>query len=279
MFYIIQENTFRERHYQILIESLDKWNLPYEIVRIFPFSDKILAVKDIPDIQYNLDDIPDFIPPTKNVFLFGAIKLSRICRERGWNPGSFLNDNHDFEVYSKHYGDNLLNYDSKVIRVGDVIKWGDNELKFIRPTKDTKIFTGKVFTEKEWLERKEYNLLNFNIDNFNEDTLIKVSTPKKIYKEIRCWVVDGSVITASTYKIGESVIYSRQMVDLEAIEFAQKMVDKFKLADAFVIDVCLTSNGWRIVECGCINSCGFYDSDLSLLIDSVERVFNTDYRV
>ena len=75
MFYIIQENTFRERHYQILIESLDKWNLPYEIVRIFPFSDKILAVKDIPDIQYNLDDIPDFIPPTKNVFLFGAIKL------------------------------------------------------------------------------------------------------------------------------------------------------------------------------------------------------------
>jgi hypothetical protein len=57
------------------------------------------------------------------------------------------------------------------------------------------------------------------------------------------------------------------------------MVDKFKLADAFVIDVCLTSNGWRIVECGCINSCGFYDSDLSLLIDSVERVFNTDYRV
>lgn len=35
--------------------------------------------------------------------------------------GSFMNENHDYEVYSKYYGDNLLNADSKVMKVKDVV--------------------------------------------------------------------------------------------------------------------------------------------------------------
>jgi len=276
MFYIVQENTFRERHYQTLIDNLERWSLPYEVVRIFPFVDKIVAVKDIPEEEYNLDDIPDFVPPTNNVFIFGAVKLSRICRERGWTPGSLLNDNHDFVVYKEHYREHLLNWDSQVIKLTDEIDWKEDEIKFIRPTQDTKAFTGAVFTRHEWEDRKEHNLHNFRNENFNENTLIQVSSLKNIFKEIRFWVVDGKVVTGSTYRVGRDVQYSRQLVDPAAYDFAQQMVDIFQLADAFVIDVCQTDNGWKIVECGCINSAGFYDSDITKMLAAVEDTFNRD---
>ena len=36
---------------------------------------------------------------------------------------------------------------------------------------------------------------------------------------------------------------------------------------------CLTDNGWKVVECGCINCAGFYKSDLQKMIMSVEDYF------
>jgi hypothetical protein len=274
MFYIIQENLFKERHYDMLISYLDQYDLPYELVRIFPFIDKIVALKDIPTDSYNIDDLPEFIPPTNNVWVFGAIKLARIAADRGWSPGSFMNANHDFEVYSKYYKDNLLNYDSKIYKIGDQLEWNDGEIKFIRPTRDTKSFTGSTFTQGEWEERVTHNLHNFRNDNFSEDTLIQVSTPKTIYNEIRCWVVCGKVVTASTYRVGGAVMYNRAMVDNSALEFAQSMVDIFQVADSFAIDICLTPNGWKIVECGNINCTGFYDADLSKLLKSIDDNYN-----
>lgn len=59
----------------------------------------------------------------------------------------------------------------------------------------------------------------------------------------------------------------------EAKNFAQSMVDLFSLAEAFVIDVCLTDEGWKIVECGCINSAGFYKSDVQKIIMELEFCF------
>jgi hypothetical protein len=51
------------------------------------------------------------------------------------------------------------------------------------------------------------------------------------------------------------------------------MVDRFQVADAFVIDVCLTDNGWKVIECNCINSAGFYDADIQKIIISLENFY------
>ena len=63
-------------------------------------------------------------------------------------------------------------------------------------------------------------------------------------------------------------------VEQEALDYAQSMVDIFQLADAFIIDVCLTENGWKIVECGNINVAGFYKSNIAKMIMAVEDKFN-----
>lgn len=272
MHYVIQENVFREHHYDLLFEAMDRLGLPYTVVRIFPFVDKVVNLKEIPDAAFNVDDLPEYTPADNNVFVFGAIKLARIGADRGWIPGSMMNNNHDFEVYSKHYKENLLNYDSIIAKVGDDFNWEVDQLKFIRPTEDTKSFTGKVFNIIDWREMVEHNLHNFRSDRFNENTPIQISTPKHIYKEIRCWVVNGKVITASQYQLNGQFMLD-DMIEPEALEFAQSMVNIFQLAEAFVIDVCLTDNGWKIVECGCINCAGFYKSDLQKMIMAVDDHF------
>ena len=63
-------------------------------------------------------------------------------------------------------------------------------------------------------------------------------------------------------------------VEQEALDYAQSMVDIFQLAEAFIIDVCLTENGWKIVECGNINVAGFYKSDIQKMLIAVEDKFN-----
>lgn len=280
MHYIIGENIFREEHYNQLHVALDRLQLPYTTVRIFPFVNKIVDVKNIPSGAFNVDELPEIeFDKKKKVFVFGAIKLARIAWERGWKPGSMMNLNHDFLVYFEHYKQELLNYDSAIYTVGSKFVWKPNEVKFIRPTFDSKSFTGKVFNETEWNDTVENYLHNYKTDQFNENTPIQVTTPKNIYKEIRCWVVNGKVVTASVYKLGTQVIYLSE-VETEAIEYAERMVNKFALAPAFVIDVCLTDDQagnqvWKIVECGCINAAGFYKSDLQKTIIALEKYFDT----
>ena len=82
MHYIIQENIFKESHYNLLIETMDKLKLSYDIVRIFPYVDKITKLSDIPLDFDNVDDLPDYIPPVGKIFCFGAIKLARTASKR-----------------------------------------------------------------------------------------------------------------------------------------------------------------------------------------------------
>lgn len=275
MHYVLQENVFRESNYDMLKETIKKAQLPFTEVRIFPYVDKVVAIENIPDEPYVVDDLPDFDPGTDEVFVFGAIKLARIAVKKGWKPGSMMNSNHDFMVYKEHYGGFLLNYDSEIHKLTDKLTWEKDEIKFMRPTKDTKSFTGNIFTEHEWVDYVENQLYNYKSEFFNEDTEIQVSTPKNIYKEIRFWVVGGKVVTGSQYRLGQSTIYDADY-DPEAEYFVQNMVDLFELADAFVIDVCLTSKGWKIVECGCINCAGFYKSDLQKTVIALEEFYDVE---
>jgi hypothetical protein len=41
-------------------------------------------------------------------------------------------------------------------------------------------------------------------------------------------------------------------------------------AEAYVIDVCRTEDGLRIIETNCINASGYYDADLQKLIGAIE---------
>jgi len=253
MYYIIQENLFREEGFTKLINFMERFHMDYELVTVKSGTD---------EVEYKTD--------RKDVFCFGALKLARVTKNTGWYPGCLITENHDYEVYSKHYKENLLNYDSKIIKISEQIDFTQD--LFIRPTMDSKIFTGKVFKKYDW-EETQYYLLNDKTyqKTVTPETLIQVAKPKFITQEIRFWIVDGKIVTQSTYRRGTFLVYDN-IVDADAIEFVQKMIDIYCVEKCFTMDVCLSNEGWKIVECGSISCAGFYDSDIQKLIMALEDV-------
>lgn len=253
MYYIIQENLFREEGHAKLIACLEKFQIPYELVTVKPF---------IEEVEYKTD--------RKDVFVFGSLKLARISKKYGWNPGAIISENHNYEVYSKYYKDNLLNYDSRVFEIMDDFEWIYDQ-HFIRPCLDSKVFTGKVINKEDWKTFRD-NLFKGDSTSLTEHTKIQVAVPKKITQEVRCWVVDGKIVTASTYRRG-TFLYYDEIVDADILEYAQKMVDIFQLAKTFVIDIALVHGEKKIIECGSTSCAGFYDADMQKLIMSLEDAF------
>jgi hypothetical protein len=253
MIYIVQKNVFRESNYDKIFEALDRLGLEYEVVDL---TDKLICETE-----------------RKDVFPFGSVKLARLSAEMDWQPGSFYGGNHDYNVYSKFYQENLLNYDSVIQEVGESLDWFPGEMKFIRPCKDSKAFTGALFTKIKWEDLVERSQLPDSKSIIKLDTQIQISSPKLIYKEARVWIIDGKIVTQSYYRFNSNIQWSED-VDPEGLDFAQQMADLYQPAEAFVMDICLTPDDWKIVEINCINCAGFYQGDLQKIIIALENKYN-----
>jgi hypothetical protein len=243
MFYYIQNRLFAENEWNDLIRALESLNLEYDIV--------------------DLDDLSNIQKQKKDIFCFGAMKLAKLSEKYKWKPGVIMTPNHDFEVYSKKYKENLLNFDSLIYNFDDNFYFDDK--KFIRPTKDNKFFNAKVFSFNEWkLFQESKKAPNIRI---------QISSVKKIKKEFRFFIVNGEIVTGSLYKIGQFVVYD-SIIDNEAENFCHEMVNLFQVSDSFTMDVCLTEdNKWKILECGCINCAGLYKANIQKLIYKIEDFY------
>lgn len=256
MYYIVQEDVFKDENYNNLIIALERFKLPYEIVHLekgceyFEFKTKL-----------------------KNIFPFGAVKMARLSNKYNWNPGSKLGINHDYEVYSQYYKHNLLNYDSEIVKFGD--NFIRNESFFARPTEDTKVFTGRVFTMEQWKEFVKESYENPRSNILTKDTPIQISTVKDIQKEIRFWIVKGKIATASQYMLGDT-FFADNVIDDDAFDFVNEMIKIFEINDCFTMDICLTNGEYKIVECGCISSAGFYKADMQKLLMALEDAFDNN---
>jgi hypothetical protein len=86
MFYVIQENVFREENYNKIFDVMKRLKLPYEILKI--------------DAN---GDISKLMNKRKDVFVFGSVRAARLATSMEWTPGSFYGKNHDYEIYKDYY--------------------------------------------------------------------------------------------------------------------------------------------------------------------------------
>lgn len=145
----------------------------------------------------------------------------------------------------------------------------DDRCWFIRPVADSKEQAGNVKAAADIREtaRKVMALDAEEIPNgsLRPDTLMMLTPPARIFKEWRIWIVNGNVVTHSLYKDGARVTY-RYEIDDDALEFAQTLAGLNKgYSPAYVMDICRTEEGLRLVETNCINAAGFYAADLTKL--------------
>ncbi|MBX7226464.1 MAG: ATP-grasp domain-containing protein [Chitinophagales bacterium] len=258
MYFLVQSNIYSDPDHHRIFAALDELNIDYETIELLSTDESVSVQQDRQD-----------------VFVYGSVKLARLAKQNtNWYPGSFYGGNHLFEVYAKHYTNHLLNYSTEIFKFGDKLKWEMGETKFIKPYEMAKLFTGKVFYESEWNDFVEENTLHPRTPLLTPSSLMQASVPQHIIKEARLWIVGKQVVQSVYYRFHGDIVYESD-VSIDGIEFAKEMIALFNVAEAFVMDICLTYDGWKIVEINCINSAGFFPKvDVKTLIKTLNIYFS-----
>lgn len=256
MIFLIQQNLFSDRNQQNLIHTLEKLKCEFYFFKHIPFISEIIFEEN-----FKYDENCKY-------WIFGSVNSCRIFESKYskfMNPGTFFNSNFDFSIYKDIWNSNLLNFDS------EIQSFNDSQILnfpcFIRPCEDSKLFNAKIFeSEDDWNFTKN-QILNHNQDKIIQED-IQISSIKKIFSEIRCFVINKKVLTASFYRRNNRTCLE-ECFDVDVLEFVQNRIDEWIPIENFVIDVARTENGLKIIEIGCINCAGFYDINLEKLLTKI----------
>jgi len=264
MHWIVQNDLYSEEGHASLIRALEVMGLPFSLVKVVPF-------------VHTLEPEPVIASGSK-VIALGAYTLITIARERGWTPGTWdLGPTSELPNQIPHWGARLLNHDAWIGLLADVPEVNPSTLGgpnvarpfFLRPLRDSKVFSGKVF---DWHEFTEWRAnLPPDEGHLNLYTPVLIAPRKIIYAEYRTWVVNGRVVTASQYKSGSTVVYNADVPEF-ILDFAQECVNLWSPAPAFVLDVAETPLGLRIVETNTLNAAGWYRGNVGKIVEALENL-------
>jgi len=255
VYWVVGNNMYSEENFENLLTTLKRLDLPHSVHCVRPF---------VGDLD------PELPTPDGNIIVMGSYTLARIAKRRGWYPGAFLDDL-DYREHCARWGDAMLNYDATYSGFGYISE--RREPFFIRPTEDTKAFTGEVTDWPSYVEWRDRVLALTPEDNptVTKDTRVVVSSKKEIYNETRTWIIDKRVVTCSGYKVGTIKRYSPpETVDPRIIKFAEDHARWWSPNRAYVMDIADTPNGLKIVEINNLNSAGWYRCDMQKLIMALE---------
>lgn len=246
--WVLQRGVLREANLSRLIETLQRAGSPFDVVTV----DRAGHLR--PDVN-----------PSGPVIVSGAGRMASIARQKDWRPGSFLNENFTYGVWVEAIGTDLLNPTATVCFLHELDL---DERKFVRPVEDSKVFDGGVFGPEDLRSLRDSTVEL-------TDCLVAVSPVRELYREYRLFVVDGEVVTGSLYRQAGQPLQSPD-VDPDAIQFANAVIARWRPADAFVVDLGLTPDGYRVVEFNNINACGFYAADVSRYVEAIESAFGAE---
>lgn len=247
MHWVIQQSIFKPGNYSLLVDALDAMDISYTTVAI-----RNGTVEMTPDVSV-----------AGKVYVCGAIRLAQIARNKGWVPGSFLNENFVFQRWRKALGAELLNDAMTAGRLADIAAPRDGRF-FIRPAEDNKAFDGTVI-DAEMLADWRRDPTKQHLQAMD----VIVAPVRQIYREYRLFVVNHQVITGSVYKVGGKPHISSEIED-DVLDYARTMIGRWTPAESLVIDIALTADGFKVIEFNNINSSGFYASDVAKYVAAIQ---------
>lgn len=258
MHWILQDGLHAEAGWSELVATLQRFGLPFSLHKVVPFVGELL---------------PEPALGHANVICFGSYSMRHVARRHGWQPGVFDLHEQDFERQRQHWGRHLLNAGSKVSSFADA-SFDADEL-FVRPVNDSKYFAGRVFKRDEFnaWQRRVCELGLDDISSLTPQTLVQLAPPLRIHAEYRFWIVHGRIVTQSLYKRGSRVLYEN-FVDERLHRYVEQRLAEWQPLDSFVIDVCDTDAGIRIVEINTLNAAGFYAADLQRLVLALQQAYD-----
>lgn len=253
--WVIQKNLLSEISISQMKQAFENNGIEYQEVDVIPFSDLDL---DLNISKYNI--------------LYGGVSfVNQIQKKYGQSVGVFYDsEKFSIENYINQWKEHMLNSDAIITSFDEFIcqKYDDESLWFIRPNSDDKPFEGQV---KSFEEIKNWQSSLQHCDNIelNGQTKIIASKPWAIAKEWRLYVVDGQIVASSRYR--EYLRLSKSSTDIpqEMLDFANNRIKEYCPNGIFCMDIAFCGDSYYIIECGCINSCGFYAASIENIIVAI----------
>jgi hypothetical protein len=201
--------------------------------------------------------------------------LTRIGRERRWEPGVFATVEHfSCSNYFCHFGDYLLNRVYTMVPFGEIRRlktflfdtFGQEGRIFVRPDSPLKLFTGQVVTADNF--DADMDFMGFY--DFPQESLVVVSRPQTIEIEWRFVVANRSVVAGSQYKLKGTNV-SAPTYEPAAKELAERIAESSYQPDpVYVMDICRTSAGeYRLLEIGGFSFADLYATDKNAVVAAV----------
>ncbi|MCH2044718.1 MAG: ATP-grasp domain-containing protein [Saprospiraceae bacterium] len=257
--WIIQDSNFSNRDRSQILEACQSLSIPCIQIPVIPFADNLP--------NFPLDENHE------NIYYGSTTMMDRIYQNYDKPLGLFY-DKHTFsmENYLKQWGNYMLSSEAQFMtfREFSALDFPNDRQFFIRPDSDSKAFAGIVLEFgkiQDWYER----LSNDDIYGLGPDTKIMVGPAYHIEKEWRNYIVEGKVVTSSTYRKNFRLYKSGTDIPPEMIAFVEARCREYQPHDVFAMDIakCSGKNEYYIIECGCMNSVGFYASNIYTYVEAL----------
>ncbi|MEQ8791544.1 MAG: ATP-grasp domain-containing protein [Pirellulaceae bacterium] len=209
------------------------------------------------------------------VVFTGTLTLMRyIQRHRRWTPGGWCNfENLACSIYYAHFGEHLLNRNYALLPAAEAIRQQDRIFSllsrggqvFIRPDSVDKLFAGKLVDARSYEEILAPSLST-------PTTMVLVAEPQEIGCEWRLFVAHSRVATGSQYRVNGRT-KPAPGVPAEVENFAKRVLEdvRWRPDPLFVLDVCESRNGLRIVELNSFSCSGQCACDLDAYVNVASK--------
>jgi hypothetical protein len=262
--WVVQSNLLAENDIERLHDACERCGAEFESVQVIPFS----------------EELPKFTLDEKvNIYYGSTTFIERVDKMLNFPKGVFFcSKAFQMDNYIQRWGVHMLNAQAKVTTLGEC--HGD-DLKsaeyFVRPVADDKSFAGEVMLKDDllkWVERVRENEISEramgNPVSLDLQTPILVAPAYRVEKEWRNFIVDGKVIASTLYRKDHKLNKLREAPQ-EMLDFVHARCEEYVPHRIFVMDIALCGNSYYIIECGCLNSAGFYVADIDEIVKIVSQ--------
>lgn len=265
MKWLVQEMLNNPSNMIRVIEALELLQTEYLLVKVDSHALTVIDNKTKLPLEDSSTIIDDFVSGS-NVMVYGSKMLAEIADNMKLTPGSFMNERFEYDAFKQHLGTELLNHDLTIGELWDIEPIHD--LFFMRPTGNTKLFSGQQVSKEEFYSLKRREMKGMSAYTGQP---IMISPLQTIHAEYRFFVVQQQIVTYSSYQY-EGSLNTLVKPTPELIQYTLDRIHQFALAEAFVIDVAETTNGFKVVEYNNINTSGLYGCDEVALVSALNQL-------
>jgi hypothetical protein len=213
---------------------------------------------------------PAPLPPGSCAIVYGTYPTVRHAMLHcGWSPGGWCSpENLDCATYYPHFASHLLNERHEMLPGVAAIRdkarlfreFGRNGRVFARPTTVHKLFVGRVITEDDFATALAPT-------RYDSESRVVIAEPRELGCEWRMVVAGDEVIAASQYADGGVKSVALGCPD-DALAFAREVLSavRWRPDDIFMLDVCESDAGLRLVELNSFSCSWLYACDFAAVV-------------